>query len=146
MKKLNEVLKEEIDNEILPIGIGKHRDGYRVSRKFRGKHLSFGTRKRLNDAIALNDNVQLLMDAARNNVDEYINENRVLKSELTKAKKEIEHREHWAVVLNDELEHLEKENATCLNEVDSLNVQVVDHQREIARLKKRNLWQRILNK
>ena len=132
MKKLNEALKQEIDKEILPTGVSKTKDGYRVSYKFNGKHLSFGERRRLNDAIALNDNVKVILELARGNNVELLEENRQLKGKVTELKKEVESLELWSMKCNDELE--------------KVNNQLLDAHYTIARLKKRNLWQRIFNK
>ena len=132
MKKLNEALKQEIDKEILPTGVSKTKDGYRVSYKFNGKHLSFGERKRLNDAIALNNNVKVVLELARGNNKDLLEENRQLKGKVTELKKEVESLELWSMKCNDELE--------------KVNNQLLDAHYTIARLKKRNLWQRILNK
>ena len=132
MKKLNEALKQEIDKEILPTGVSKTKDGYRVSYKFNGKHLSFGERKRLNDAIALNNNVKVILELARGNNVELLEENRQLKGKVTELKIEVESLELWSMKCNDELE--------------KVNNQLLDAHYTIARLKKRNLWQRILNK
>ena len=132
MKKLNEALKQEIDKEILPTGVSKTKDGYRVSYKFNGKHLSFGERKRLNDAIALNNNVKVVLELARGNNKDLLEENRQLKGKVTELKKEVESLELWSMKCNDELENTHS--------------QLLDAHYTIARLKKRNLWQRILNK
>ena len=132
MKKLNEALKQEIDKEILPTGVSKTKDGYRVSYKFNGKHLSFGERKRLNDAIALNNNVKVVLELARGNNKDLLEENRQLKGKVTELKKEVESLELWSMKCNDELE--------------KVNNQLLDAHYTITRLKKRNLWQRILNK
>ena len=132
MNKLNETLKQEINKEILPTGVSKTKDGYRVSYKFNGKHLSFGERRRLNDAIALNDNVKVILELARGNNVELLEENRQLKGKVTELKKEVESLELWSMKCNDELE--------------KVNNQLLDAHYTIARLKKRNLWQRILNK
>ena len=132
MKKLNEALKQEIDKEILPTGVSKTKDGYRVSYKFNGKHLSFGERKRLNDAIALNNNVKVILELARGNNKELLEENRQLKGKVTELEKEVDSLELWSMKCNDELENTHS--------------QLLDAHYTIARLKKRNLWQRILNK
>ena len=132
MNKLNETLKQEINKEILPTGVSKTKDGYRVSYKFNGKHLSFGERRRLNDAIALNDNVKVILELARGNNKELLEENRQLKGKVTELKKEVESLELWSMKCNDELE--------------KVNNQLHGAHYTIARLKKRNLWQRILNK
>ena len=132
MNKLNEALKQEINKEILPTGVSKTKDGYRVSYKFNGKHLSFGERRRLNDAIALNDNVKVILELARGNNVELLEENRQLKGKVTELKKEVESLELWSMKCNDELE--------------KVNNQLLDAHYTIARLKKRNLWQRIFNK
>ena len=132
MNKLNETLKQEINKEILPTGVSKTKDGYRVSYKFNGKHLSFGERKRLNDAIALNNNVKVVLELARGNNKDLLEENRQLKGKVTELKKEVESLELWSMKCNDELE--------------KVNNQLLDAHYTIARLKKRNLWQRILNK
>ena len=132
MNKLNETLKQEINKEILPTGVSKTKDGYRVSYKFNGKHLSFGERRRLNDAIALNNNVKVILELARGNNVELLEENRQLKGKVTELKKEVESLELWSMKCNDELE--------------KVNNQLLDAHYTIARLKKRNLWQRILNK
>ena len=132
MNKLNETLKQEINKEILPTGVSKTKDGYRVSYKFNGKHLSFGERRRLNDAIALNDNVKVILELARGNNVELLEENRQLKGKVTELKKEVESLELWSMKCNDELE--------------KVNNQLLDAHYTITRLKKRNLWQRILNK
>ena len=132
MNKLNETLKQEINKEILPTGVSKTKDGYRVSYKFNGKHLSFGERRRLNDAIALNDNVKVILELARGNNVELLEENRQLKGKVTELKKEVESLELWSMKCNDEME--------------KVNNQLLDAHYTIARLKKRNLWQRIFNK
>ena len=132
MKKLNETLKQEINKEILPTGVSKTKDGYRVSYKFNGKHLSFGERKRINDAIALNNNVKMILELARGNNKELLEENRQLKGKVTELEKEVEMNEFWMRQQNEFLEDAQK--------------QMTGAHYKIARLKKRNLWQRILNK
>ena len=132
MNKLNEALKQEIDKEILPTGVSKTKDGYRVSYKFNGKHLSFGERRRLNDAIALNNNVKVILELARGNNKQLLEENRQLKGKVTELEKEVASLELWSMKCNDELEETHN--------------QLLDAHYTIARLKKRNLWQRILNK
>src|SRR5699024_11495677 len=102
MNKLNEALKQEIDKEILPTGVSKTKDGYRVSYKFNGKHLSFGERRRLNDAIALNDNVKVILELARGNNVELLEENRQLKGKVTELKKEVESLELWSMKCRSE--------------------------------------------
>ncbi len=146
MKKLNEALKQEIDKEILPTGVSKTKDGYRVSYKFNGKHLSFGERKRLNDAIALNNNVKVILELARGNNVDLLEENRQLKGKVTELEKEVEMNEFWMGLKSEEYE-------TAITAYDDMKSacrdkenQLLDAHYKIARLKKRNLWQRILNK
>src|SRR5699024_9502320 len=101
MNKLNETLKQEINKEILPTGVSKTKDCYRVSYKFTGKHLSFGERRRLNDAIALNNNVKVIIKLARGNNVELLEENRQHKDKVTELKKEGERLELWSMKCND---------------------------------------------
>src|SRR5699024_2450652 len=125
-------LKQEIDKEILPTGVSKTKDGYRVSYKFNGKHLSFGERRRLNDAIALNDNVKVILELASGNNKDLLEENRQLKGKVTELEKEVEMNRLWMIRGGEVAEKAHN--------------QLLDAHYTIARLKKRNLWQRILNK
>src|SRR5699024_2298715 len=118
MNKLNETLKQEINKEILPTGVSKTKDGYRVSYKFNGKHLSFGERKRLNDAIALNNNVKVILELARGNNVELLEENRQLKGKVTEFQKEVECLELWSMKCNDELEDVVNERNFLRFEID----------------------------
>ena len=146
MKKLNEALKQEIDKEILPTGVSKTKDGYRVSYKFNGKHLSFGERKRLNDAIALNNNVKVILELARGNNKQLLEENRQLKGKVTELGREIELNEFWMRRKSVDFEDMNEAYDFLKSAYTDKERELLDAHYTIARLKKRNLWQRIFNK
>lgn len=132
-------------NEVLPAGITKHKDKYRVTKTFLGKNYSFGTMARLYDAKCVNKNVDVIISFARENNSELINENIFLKGKITELEKKIELMEAWSVNANDKLEQEEKNSKLWMEAYLRDHKKAMEHLNQVEELKNRSLWQRILN-